>query len=158
MSDETARDGAGVLAPPPLIYLAAILPGVGIGWLVGGSIAPGSVLRLALGLLLIASGTALLWSFFRRFRASGQHPHPDAPTPSIITAGPYRFSRNPAYVGMTAITAGIGLALDNPWVLLLLIPALVLMQVGVIRREEAYLERKFGEEYLRYKGSVRRWV
>ena len=80
------------------------------------------------------------------------------PTTRIITTGPYRFSRNPSYVSLTMLYLGIAIAADSVWVLAGLIPTLVVMHYGVILREEEYLEAKFGEEYLRYKRSVPRWL
>ncbi len=76
----------------------------------------------------------------------------------IITTGPYRFSRNPSYVSLTMLYLGIAIAADSVWVLAGLIPTLVVMHYGVILREEEYLEAKFGQEYLRYKRSVPRWL
>ena len=76
----------------------------------------------------------------------------------LITSGPYRYSRNPAYVSLTVILLGLGLLLNNAWLLLVAIPVVAIMNYGVIHREEAYLERTFGDEYLRYKAGVRRWI
>ncbi len=73
-------------------------------------------------------------------------------------SGPYRFTRNPIYLGMTIIFTGIAIAADSIWVLALLVPVLVIMNIGVIMREERYLEGKFGEDYRQYKASVRRWL
>ncbi len=80
------------------------------------------------------------------------------PSTAIITTGPFRYSRNPAYVALTLLCVGLGVLLDNPWILVLLLPAVLLVHFGVVRREERYLERRFGEEYRRYKASVRRWL
>ena len=77
------------------------------------------------------------------------------PSTVIITTGPFRYLRNPAYV---ALWVGLGVVLDNPWILVLLLPAVLLVHFGVVRREERYLERQFGEEYRRYKASVHRWL
>jgi len=76
----------------------------------------------------------------------------------MVTEGPFHYSRNPAYLSMTMIYTGIASLANALWALLLLPVALLVMQRGVIEREERYLERKFGEEYLRYKAQVRRWV
>lgn len=72
--------------------------------------------------------------------------------------GPYRFSRNPDYLGQALVVAGLGLVLGNGWVLLALVPALLLVRYGVIAREERYLERKFGEDYRCFRRRVRRWL
>jgi protein-S-isoprenylcysteine O-methyltransferase Ste14 len=107
---------------------------------------------------LVVAGIALSIGFSRAFQKSGQDRHPNRPTPAVITTGLYRYSRNPAYLSLVLGQVGIALLLDNVWILLTLLPALVIMHYGVIIREEAYLERRFGDEYLRYKSNVRRWL
>jgi protein-S-isoprenylcysteine O-methyltransferase Ste14 len=83
---------------------------------------------------------------------------PREPTTAIVTGGPYRFTRNPLYLSMTLVYAGIT-ALANALPAALLLPAvLAFMRRGVIEREERYLERKFGDEYMDYKARVRRWI
>jgi len=76
----------------------------------------------------------------------------------VATDGPYRYSRNPAYLGMAIAYVGIGLAAAAPWALLMLAPAMLVIQYGVIAREERYLERLFGEDYLADKRTTRRWI
>jgi protein-S-isoprenylcysteine O-methyltransferase Ste14 len=88
----------------------------------------------------------------------GQHPDPRKPTPAISRDGPYRFTRNPMYVGGGLVQLGIGIALGNAWIVALLIPVVLLIHYGAILPEERYLERKFGDEYTRFKASVRRWL
>jgi protein-S-isoprenylcysteine O-methyltransferase Ste14 len=87
-----------------------------------------------------------------------QDPDPRTPTPELIVGGPYRFSRNPIYLGMTLLQAGIGLALGNLWIVLLLAPVLFVLQRAVIEPEETYLARRFGEAYAGYRARVRRWL
>jgi protein-S-isoprenylcysteine O-methyltransferase Ste14 len=143
---------------PPLLYLGALVAGVVAKWVLGGSIAPGSALRLVAGAVLVAAGVAVGLRFSRAFERAGQDRSPRTPTPSIVSDGLYRYSRNPAYVSLTAILLGLAFLLDNPWLLGLTVPVVVVMHFGVILREEAYLQRKFGDEYLRYKEQVRRWL
>jgi len=76
----------------------------------------------------------------------------------LITNGHYRFSRNPAYVSLTLLYLGVGILFDNVWILILVIPVFLVMDLWVVRGEERHLSAKFGEEYLRYKASVRRWL
>jgi protein-S-isoprenylcysteine O-methyltransferase Ste14 len=83
---------------------------------------------------------------------------PSKPTTAIVSDGVFRFSRNPLYLSMTLLYISISLLFNALWALLLLLPLLVIVQIGVIQREEVYLERKFGDEYLRYKSQVRRWM
>ena len=79
-------------------------------------------------------------------------------TSALITDGPYRFSRNPSYVSLTLLYVGLGIILNNAWALLLVIPVLLVMHFGVVLREERHLEAVFGDEYVRYKSTVRRWL
>lgn len=92
------------------------------------------------------------------FVSAGTNVPTHKPSTTIVRRGPYRLSRNPIYVGLTAVMAGIGLMADNAWVLILLLPTVLVMHVGVILREERYLESKFGAEYRDYKSAVRRWL
>jgi protein-S-isoprenylcysteine O-methyltransferase Ste14 len=151
------KDRPRVIARPPLIYLGFLLFGFGLDWLWPLALLP-EVVQYFVGAALIALGVLVTGLAFRRFKAVGTNVPTPLPTTVIVTDGPYRASRNPIYLGLTAIYAGIGIAADAPWVLALIIPLLVVMRVGVIAREERYLERKFGAEYLRYKASVRRWM
>jgi protein-S-isoprenylcysteine O-methyltransferase Ste14 len=100
----------------------------------------------------------MIRSAFRLFRSTGQDPKPWESTPQIISTGIYRFTRNPMYVGMALLQLSIGIGLGNGWIVVLLPVVLLLIYVIAIRHEEIYLERKFGEGYTRYKGSVRRWL
>jgi protein-S-isoprenylcysteine O-methyltransferase Ste14 len=80
------------------------------------------------------------------------------PTTTIVDTGPYRFTRNPIYLAMMLALAGLAIAFDSLWILLTLVPFALVIGYGVVAREEAYLERKFGEAYRRYRARVRRWV
>lgn len=91
-------------------------------------------------------------------RRAGTSVNPTQPTTTLILEGPYRFTRNPIYLGMTALYMGIAILANTLWPILLLPGALFVMTRGVIEREEAYLERKFGEQYVTYKEKVRRWI
>jgi len=113
---------------------------------------------MALGAAVICGGVAILLSAFSVFRRIHQHLDPRTPTPAITRDGPFRFTRNPMYLALGLLQLGIGLALDNAWILLLLVPVLLVIHHGAILPEERYLEQKFGEEYTRFKASVRRWV
>ncbi|MEE8559881.1 MAG: isoprenylcysteine carboxylmethyltransferase family protein [Alphaproteobacteria bacterium] len=151
------KDLAGVIAPPPLIYLAFLLLGVGLDYVWPVAVIPEGV-QYPAGFLLIALGLALFGAAVRRFGKAETSVQTRKPTTAIITDGPFRFSRNPIYLAMSLSYAGIAIAADNLWILGLLVPALAVIRCGVISREERYLERKFAEEYLRYKASVRRWL
>ena len=145
-----------VIARPPLLYLGALLLGLLLNYLWPARIVsegvryPGGVPVIVLGALVIAAA-------MREFRRAGTNVETHRPATALVTDGPYRFSRNPIYLGLTLIYAGIGLAANSLWTIVLLIPLLAIIRYGVIAREEAYLERKFGEKYVHYQTSVRRW-
>jgi protein-S-isoprenylcysteine O-methyltransferase Ste14 len=153
----TDRDISGVVAPPPLIFLAGLAVGFGLEALLPGSTVP-DLLAWVLGGVLLLAGVALLVSFEREFHRRRTAANPWRPTTAIATDGPYRLTRNPAYVGMALVYVGIAVLSQALWVLVPLPLVLALIDRGVIAREERYLERKFGQEYLDYKGRVRRWV
>ncbi|MFQ5783307.1 MAG: methyltransferase family protein [Alphaproteobacteria bacterium] len=152
-----ANDRPGVIAPPPLIYLGFLLAGLGldrvwpIATLDDGLRYPGGVGLIALGLVVAFLG-------FAEFRKAGTAVNPHRSTTAIITTGPFRFSRNPLYLALALIHAGVAMAAQSFWALVFLAPALVVVRYGVIAREERYLERKFGRTYLDYKTTVRRWL
>ena len=153
-----SEDHADVHILPPLLFLGSIALGVLLQLAVGLRFATQSGLRVPLGLALVALGVISGAWAIRWIRRTKQDPDPRKPTPELIAGGPFRFSRNPIYVGMTLIQTGVGVALGNLWILLLLVPTLVILVRGVIEKEEAYLERKFGDSYTRYRASVRRWL
>ena len=151
------KDIAGVIAPPPLIYLAGLAIGFGLEALLPGASLPGAVRWVGGGALVLA-GVVLLASFNALFSRHDTAVDPWKPTTAIVKTGPYRLTRNPAYLGMALLYIGIALLADAPWVLVPLPVVLIAIDRGVIAREEGYLERKFGQEYLDYKRGVRRWV
>lgn len=153
----TDSDNAGVLAPPPLIFLAGLAVGFGLEALLPGGSLP-VALQWPLGGAALVAGLAFQTSFIVAFSRKGTSVEPWKPTTTIVRTGPYRLTRNPAYLGMALIYVGIALLSDAPWVLVPLPLVLAVIDRGVIAREERYLERKFGGEYLDYKKSVRRWV
>ena len=152
-----ASDTAGVVAPPPLIFLAGLAAGFGLEALLSGGTLPGA-LRWPVGGLALVGGIALQTSFIVAFGRKGTSVEPWKPTTAIVTTGPYRLTRNPAYLGMALIYVGIALLADAPWALVPLPFVLVVIDRAVIAREERYLERKFGREYLDYKARARRWI
>jgi len=111
-----------------------------------------------LGGALILVAIVLFTLSVREFRAAGTAIRTHRPTTVIIKTGPYRLSRNPIYLSFTLLHVGIGVWINSAWLLGILIPTLLLISHGVVAREERYLARKFGDEYLRYKASVRRWL
>ncbi len=154
---QEGREGAEVRIPPPIFYLVAVVLGVVLDWLWAIRFARGSSLRIALGVAVICGGVAVLGGAFSAFRRMGQHPDPRKPTPMIARDGPYRFTRNPMYLGTSLVQLGLGIAIGNAWIILLLVPVVVVVHYGAILPEERYLEAKFGDEYTSFQASVRRW-
>ncbi len=160
MTSETeGSDGAAVRFPPPFVPLIALVLGVVVDlWLLPLSIPLAGGVRYGVAGLLLGLGALLMAGAFGLFRKTGQDPKPWESTPEIISTGIYRFTRNPMYVSMGLLQAGIGVALANGWVILLVPVVWVVIYFIAIRHEEAYLEGKFGNVYTEYKESVRRWL
>ncbi len=140
-----------------MIYLAALAVGFGLQALLPSTPIPDG-LAWTLGGAMLLVGIWFLGSFFAALRGAGTPVDPYRATTAIVTSGPYRLSRNPGYLGMALVYAGICLLSEVLWALVLLAPALIAIDRGVIAREERYLERKFGPEYLGYKARTRRWL
>lgn len=157
---DTDQDSARVKFPPPLVFLGTLLVGLALGHLLGNPRVPILTydLQNLLGWLGIVLGTGTLLSANGLFRQHGTHARPWKPSASLVTEGVFRWTRNPMYLGMALIYAGIALVADSLVALLLLIPLVFVIQREVIAREEAYLEAKFGERYRVYRDSVRRWI
>jgi protein-S-isoprenylcysteine O-methyltransferase Ste14 len=151
---------AGVIARPPVLFLGALLLGLAsdhllplpfavtktdkIHWIVGGS--------------LILIGFALLTAGIRNFSNAATPVPSNRPTRALVTTGIHGWTRNPIYLGMFLLYGGIGLAARSPWTLILMLPLAITIRHGVVAREEAYLERRFGGAYRDYKVRVRRWL
>ena len=151
---------AGVIARPPLLFLAALLigfvldcllrlpfpvPGIDlVQWIIGGSL-------ILIGLALAAAG-------IRNFSRAGTPVRSIKPTRALVTTGIHGWTRNPIYLGMFLVYGGIGVAAQSPWILILTLPLAITIRYGVVAREEAYLERRFRDAYRDYKSGVRRWL
>lgn len=155
----TDTDGATVRIPPPLVFLGFLIAGV----LVHRYVAP-VPMGLPQGLrILVAAAAAiaaliLMGGAIDLFRRTGQDPKPWVATPEIISSGVYRITRNPMYVGMALLQGAIGVGLGNLWIVVLVPASVAIVYTTAVRHEEAYLERKFGDQYTRYKAAVRRWI
>jgi protein-S-isoprenylcysteine O-methyltransferase Ste14 len=94
----------------------------------------------------------------REFRRAGTSVIPGEPSTVLLESGPYRFTRNPIYIGFVIFYFGLAIMLTSAWMLVLLIPVLIILQRGVVEREEAYLQAKFGAAYRKYQARVPRWL
>lgn len=152
-----ASDNPGVIAPPPFIYSGAFFLALLFHWFWPLVIFSA---RSALwpGIGLIALGVALAISGRQALVGAGTSVNPYRPTTALVDSGPYRFTRNPLYISLMLMFLGLTLAFNTWWGLVLLVPVLILVHFGVIRREERYLENKFGDGYRRYRDNVRRYL
>ena len=151
------RDNPGVFAPPPLFMIVPVLVGALLDLAIPTSIGP-NPLRNLVALLFVVVGLALNVGGYVAQRRAGTSPLPHHPSTRLVKTGVYGFSRNPMYLGMLAWGIGLAILLDTMWGLIFVIPGAVALHYGVIRREERYLEGKFGEEYRAYKREVGRWM
>ncbi|MGH2400215.1 MAG: methyltransferase family protein [bacterium] len=151
------EDHADVVGRPPAIALAALGAGVVLHLVVPVEIAP-DVPTWALGIPLAAISILLFLLSAREFSRHGTPVRGTEPVVTIVSSGPYRFSRNPIYLSFIMLQLGIALTANSAWILLMVIPTFLYLSFGVIDREEGYLLRKFGDEYGHYKKAVRRWL
>ena len=153
-------DHAEVAVKPPLLFLGALALGALLSLIIplGPRLASPNGLALTVGLTFVAIGFALAALSVRNFRLAGTSVVPGEPSTALVETGPYRFTRNPIYIGFVLAYFGLSIMLTSLWVLLLLIPVLMVLQRGVVEREEDYLERQFGDAYRKYKARVPRWL
>jgi protein-S-isoprenylcysteine O-methyltransferase Ste14 len=155
-----ARDTPGVIAPPPLLAAAAVVLGLLLDWLL-----PAYLLRVLLsfpermviGVVLIAAGLALIVSANLALREAGTNVEPWKPSLTIVTGGVFRWLRNPMYVGGVVLLVGLAILIASDWMVVMTVGLVLVLHVGVVRREERYLEAKFGDAYRRYMNAVPRY-
>jgi len=155
-----ARDSAGVIAPPPLILAIAIVLGLLLDWLL-----PAYLLylllslaeRIVIGVVLIAASAAVTIPAMRGFRSAGTNVEPWKPSLALVTDGIFGWLRNPMYVGATLFLAGLSIMLASDWMLVMAVGFVLVVHFGVVKREERYLEAKFGEPYRQYMTKVPRY-
>jgi len=155
-----ATSTAGVIARPPLLFLATLLLGLGSDRLLPRPFAvPGTnlVYWMSAGVMILV-GVALFAAGIRNFFRAGTPVPTNQPTRMVVTTGIYGWTRNPIYLGMFLVYGGIGIAARSPWTLILMLPLAITIRYGVVAREERYLETKFGATYRTYTASVRRWL
>jgi len=156
MSD--TADTANVIIRPPIAWALAVLAALALQWLMPLPFMPAAAPAGWVGGAVFAIALALAaWAIATLTRAGSNVPT-SMPTTTIVDAGPYRFTRNPIYLGMIVGLIGLAIAFDSLWLLVALMPFALVIRYGVVAREEAYLERKFGDAYRRYRSRVRRWL
>jgi protein-S-isoprenylcysteine O-methyltransferase Ste14 len=149
------QDNPDIKVPPPLIYLLPLVLGLLFDRRAHVPFLPSGVGRI----VGCSSEAGCCSGWFRKTMHDADAPvRTDRPVPRLTTDSPFRYTRNPAYLGLAMIYAGIAVLRNALWAVLLLPLVLWVIQREVIGREERYLERTFGEEYLDYKTKVRRWV
>lgn len=160
MHRHSTEDNANIRVPPPLIYAVPLALGLWLHHLIPLVQIPdpaGGVLRRVGAALVILALLLAGWAMlaFRRMRTSVI---PVQPASALVIRGPYRFTRNPMYLAMATLYLGVSLWARALWPLLFLPAIVVIIQRAVIRREEAYLSRRFGDDYRHYLAQVRRWI
>ena len=150
-------DSSNVAVFPPALFGGTLVLGLILHWLRPVPLLPPVAARL-LGVVLLVLSAWLARSAEAAMKRAGTNVRPDQPTLAIVMDGPFRFTRNPLYLATTGLYLSVALMVNALWPLVLLPPVLVVLHWGVIRREERYLEAKFGAPYLAYRARVRRWV
>jgi protein-S-isoprenylcysteine O-methyltransferase Ste14 len=156
--ETAATDNPGVIAMPPFLYLGVFLVAVAAQWLVPLRLFPTTATAVTLGLTLAVVAIAVASWGRRTMTAAGTNVRPTRPATTVVTSGPFRYSRNPLYVALTLLYVGLTTAVNTWWGMVLLVPLLATMHFGVVLREERYLDRKFGDSYRAYRSRVRRYV
>jgi protein-S-isoprenylcysteine O-methyltransferase Ste14 len=154
---------AGVIARPPLLFLASGTLGFVVDHLVPlqfpiSRIGLGHWISAIIAGAVVVLGLALATAGIRNFTRAATPVPTTQPTRALVTTGIHGYTRNPIYLGMFFVYAGIGLMVRSPWILILMVPLALTIRYGVVAREEAYLERRFGDVYRGYKSRVRRWL
>ena len=154
---ETPEDHPHIPIKPVWYFAMYFIMGVGFDTLFPTYVFPENV-RFTLGAGLVLAGAVMNSTSLVCYRNARTNHETDKPARVLITDGPYRFSRNPIYLGYICLFLGLGIFLNNLWIFVLGTPLLATVQVAIVAREEDYLTEKFGEEYGEYCQSVRRWL
>jgi protein-S-isoprenylcysteine O-methyltransferase Ste14 len=151
-------DNSNAVVRPPIAWALAFAAGLGLDWLYPLPFVPASIPGRWVGGIVFAAAFALaIWAIVT-IRKAGTAVETVKPTTTIVASGPFGFTRNPIYLGMILGQIGLAIAFNSLWILVALVPFFFLLRYGVVAREEAYLERKFGDVYLAYRSRVRRWL
>lgn len=156
-ADQSPPDHANVMIRPPILWALLVAIGFGLDWVRPAPFLPDGFPAVWVGGGIWLAGFVLAVLAIVQFRRAGTEVQTHTPTAAIVDIGVFALSRNPIYVGAHIGLVGAAIALDSLWVLATLIPFYAVIRYGVVAREEAYLQRKFGAPYLDYKARVRRW-
>lgn len=149
-------DSPPVLIHPPVLFGFGFLVGLALNYWLGLSFGIGDAIKI--GYLLLFGGLVLAaWSVWH-LRAAGTNVPTNLPVTALVTSGPYRVSRNPIYIALAVAFVGLASLMDAPIAMLMLLPVLIVLHVGVVLREETYMERKFGDEYRKYVTRTKRYL
>jgi protein-S-isoprenylcysteine O-methyltransferase Ste14 len=148
---------AQVIIRPPLAWGLAVIAGLALDWLVPLPFLPVDLPAGWLDAIVFVLALALLAWAVVTITSAGSNVPTNLPTTTIVASGPYHFTRNPIYLAMFLGLIGLAIAFDNLWLLMMLVPFALVIRYGVVAREEAYLERTFGDVYRGYRSRVRRW-
>ena len=151
-------DSPRIFTPPPLLYAAGFVLGLAIDGRLRWELPSAPLLDRAIALGLAATGLVLILCGLGRFWRLGARPEPWSPATVLVTSGIYRLTRNPMYLGLTLLHAGLALLFRSPAAGAVLVPLVLIMNFAIIPREEAYLTRRFGRAYTAYRSRTRRWL
>lgn len=151
------RDSPGILLAAPFYLVAFMALGVGLGRIWPLGFLPTGIPDLS-GYAVVGISLFLLWRVEKEFAACETDARCRVGDSALITTGPFRYSRNPAYVAMAIMVAGLSVTMNNLWLAIMILPACLSVYWFCIRKEETYLEATFGADYVEYRRSVRRWL
>ncbi len=153
----TPPDRPGVIAHPPFLFLGTLVAGILLDRIAEIPPPIPQNLRITGGALFFVAFALVIWGR-RTMTRAGTNVNPKQPATRLVVTGPFRWSRNPLYLALTIAYVGLALVFDAAGALLFLLPLHALVHWGIVLREERYLEKKFGDVYLRYKAVTRRWI
>ena len=151
-------DHANVVVHPPILWIVLVAAAYGLDRALPLPFLPSGFPAVWIGVAIWLLGFALAALAIAQFRRAGTDVSTEIPTRRIVDTGVFAWSRNPIYVGAHLGTVGVAVALNSLWILAMLVPFYLVIRYGVVAREEAYLERTFGQAYLDYRARVRRWI
>jgi protein-S-isoprenylcysteine O-methyltransferase Ste14 len=152
------RDSSNAIVHPPIAWALSFVVGLGLDWLYPAPFVPPNVPYFWVGAAVFVVAFMLAIWAIATIHGAGTRVETNRPTTAIVTSGPYRFTRNPIYLGMFLGQVGLAIGFNSLWILSMLVPFFLVIRYGVVGREEDYLARKFAGTYLDYKSRVRRWL